>query len=163
MLIVRIWTKCLEIIHILRAVIFQNRCYMFNNGNEDSRKNCETTIMVIIFWEFSVFNQIFLSPQVKWSVSISNKQGKYALLHELPNVRKLGNKEIWKSQSSIEFQPSVQSPSQNENFFNANKKLVKNRNCTLPVVSYSTRRLEPASNISPMIAGCCSSVSIPIG
>ena len=41
--------------------------------------------------------QIFLSPQVKGSVIISNKYGIYELPHELPNdlrlndLRKLGN------------------------------------------------------------------------
>ena len=42
--------------------------------------------MVIIFWDFLMFNQIFLSPQVKWSVIISNKHGIYELPHELPTA-----------------------------------------------------------------------------
>ena len=33
-----------------------------------------------------MFNQIFLSPQVKWSVIISNKHGIYELPHELPTA-----------------------------------------------------------------------------
>ena len=32
-----------------------------------------------------MFYQIFLSPQVKWSVINNNKHGTYELLHELPN------------------------------------------------------------------------------
>ena len=32
-----------------------------------------------------MFYQILLSPQVKWSVIISNKYVKYELPHELPN------------------------------------------------------------------------------
>ena len=43
-----------------------------------------------------MFHQIFLSPQVKRRVFISNKQGLYELPHELPNdlkLRILGNKE----------------------------------------------------------------------
>ena len=34
-----------------------------------------TTAMVIIFWDFLMFYQIFLSPQVKESVIIGNKHG----------------------------------------------------------------------------------------
>ena len=41
------------------------------------------TIMVIILWDFLMFYQIFLSPQVKQSAS--NKQGVYELPQELPN------------------------------------------------------------------------------
>ena len=42
-------------------------------------------IMVIIFWDFLIFDQIFISPQVKLSVIISNKDGLYELPHELRN------------------------------------------------------------------------------
>ena len=38
-------------------------------------KASPATIMVIIFWDFLMFDQIFLSPQVKRSVIISNKHG----------------------------------------------------------------------------------------
>ena len=52
--------------------------------------------MEIILWDFLMFYQVFLSPQVKRSAIISNKQGVYELPHELPNdlrLRILGNKE----------------------------------------------------------------------
>ena len=52
--------------------------------------------MFKIFWDFFIFGQIFLSPQVKRSVIISDKHGIYELPHELPNdltLRILGN---WK-------------------------------------------------------------------
>ena len=52
--------------------------------------------MEIILWDFLMFYQIFLSPQVKRSTIISNKQGVYELPRELPNdlrLRILGNKE----------------------------------------------------------------------
>ena len=39
-----------------------SRCYLYGNP----------TIMVIIFWDFLMFYQIFVSLQVKWSVIISN-------------------------------------------------------------------------------------------
>ena len=44
--------------------------------------------------DFSLFYQIFLSPQVKPTVIISNKHGIYELSHELPNdlsLKILGN------------------------------------------------------------------------
>ena len=41
------------------------------------------TIVEIILWDFLMFYQIFLSPQVKQSAS--NKQGVYELPQELPN------------------------------------------------------------------------------
>ena len=44
-----------------------------------------TTIMLIIFWEFLVFDQIFVSSEVKRSAVVCNKDGIYELLHELPN------------------------------------------------------------------------------
>ena len=53
-----------------------------------------STILVIIFWDSLMFYQIFLSPQVKRIVIISNKHGIYGLPKELPNdlwLRILGN------------------------------------------------------------------------
>ena len=44
-----------------------------------------STTMVKIFWEFLMFDKIFLSPLVKRSVIISNKHGIYDLPHELLN------------------------------------------------------------------------------
>ena len=41
--------------------------------------------MGIMFWDFFKLYQIFLSPQVKQSVIISNKHGIYQSPHELPN------------------------------------------------------------------------------
>ena len=42
-------------------------------------------IMVVIFWDFLMFNQILFSPQVKRSVIINNGHGMYELPHKLPN------------------------------------------------------------------------------
>ena len=44
-----------------------------------------STIMVIIFLVFLMFDQIFLSLTVKQSVIIINKHGIYELPHEFPN------------------------------------------------------------------------------
>ena len=47
------------------------------------------TISFIMFWDFSMFCQIFLSPQVKpWAI-ITYKHGIYELPHELPNDLRL--------------------------------------------------------------------------
>ena len=54
----------------------------------------KSTTMNKIFWEFWLLYQIFFSPQVKWSVIISNKHGIHELPHKLPNtlrLRILGN------------------------------------------------------------------------
>ena len=65
-----------------------------------------TIIMVILFWVFLMFYQIFLFPQVKQSKIISNKHGIYKMPHEMLNdvkLRILGNSEISiKSQNFIE-------------------------------------------------------------
>ena len=62
--------------------------------------------MEIILWDFLMFYQIFLSPQVKRSAITSNKQGVYELSHELPNdvrLRILGKKEkSGKSQNLVQ-------------------------------------------------------------
>ena len=46
-------------------------------------------IMVTKFWDFLMFDQIFLSLQVKRSVIISNKNGIYKLSRKLSNDLKL--------------------------------------------------------------------------
>ena len=45
-----------------------------------------TTIMVIIFGDFLMFHQIFLSPQMKRSAIIYNKQAIYEFPHEMQKV-----------------------------------------------------------------------------
>ena len=67
--------------------------------------------------------QIFLSPQVKSSVIISNEHGIYELPNDL-SLRILGNYEMSKkSQNFIELKPNAQTYSRNENFVNTSKKL----------------------------------------
>ena len=43
--------------------------------------------MVIIFSDFLMFDQIFVSPQMRRSVIISNKHGIYEIPHELNDLR----------------------------------------------------------------------------
>ena len=79
-----------------------------------------------------MFYQIFLSPQVKRSAIINNKHSIYELPHELLNdirLRVLANyARSRKSENFIKLQPSAQSFSKKEKFFDASKKLLKNRN-----------------------------------
>ena len=51
--------------------------------------NLRPTILVIIFWDFLIFYQIFLSPQVKRIAIINNKHGIYELPQELLNDLRL--------------------------------------------------------------------------
>ena len=53
-----------------------------------------TAIRFIVFWDFSMFYQIFLSPQIKGCTIITYKHSIYKLPQELPNnlrLRILGN------------------------------------------------------------------------
>ena len=54
----------------------------------------KSAISFIVFWDFWMFYQIFLSPQVKRCAIITYKHGIYELPYELPNdlrLRKLEN------------------------------------------------------------------------
>ena len=50
---------------------------------------CQEVSIVIIFWGFLIFKQIFFSPQVKRRVIIGIKHGMYELPHELSNDLRL--------------------------------------------------------------------------
>ena len=54
-----------------------------------SQDQLSATITFTIFWDFLMFYQVFLSPQMKESVIISNKQRTCELPHELPNDLRL--------------------------------------------------------------------------
>ena len=61
-----------------------------------SINHSKAIIIEIILWDFLMFYQIFLLPQVKRSAIISHKQGVYELPHELTNdlgLTIVGNKE----------------------------------------------------------------------
>ena len=89
------------------------------------------TISFIIFWDFSMSYQIFLSTQVKRWAIITYKHGIYELPHELPkNLRLeiLGNKEISGiCLNLIKWYPRAQYSCQNKSFVNTSRKLLKNR------------------------------------
>ena len=71
----------------------------FSNGSIVifSLLKIKATIIFIIIWDFSMFYQIFLSPQVEWCVIVTYKHGIYELPYELRNhlrLRILRNQEI---------------------------------------------------------------------
>ena len=74
----------------------------------------ETAIIFIIFWDFLMFYQIFLSPQVKLCAIITYKHGMYEFPHELPinlKLRILGNQETsGKFLNFTKWQRSTHSP-----------------------------------------------------
>ena len=92
-------TLCSDRLHdfsvtILRCQkhVYVNSLFRLRNLN-NSRLS---TVSFIIFCDFSMFYQIFHSPQVKRWAIITYKHGIYELPHELPNdlrfrIRKLGN------------------------------------------------------------------------
>ena len=81
-----------------------------------------------------MFYQILLSPQVKRCAIITYKHGIYELFHMLPNKLRLRKIEHIKKLSKLH----AQSSSQDKNFVNTSKKLLKNGNYTLPVKRYFT-------------------------
>ena len=106
-------------------------------------------MFVIIFQDFLMFQQIFLSPQVKRIMIISTKHVIYELPHELPNDLRIWilgkNKILRRSRIFTQLQPSAQSSSQNETFVNANKKLLKYLNKIFLVLRYFKLTLKFAS------------------
>ena len=78
-----------------------------------------------------MFYQTFLSPQVKRCGIITNKHGIYELPDELPNnlgFRTLGNLDTsGECLNPHNDKPAPSPPRQIENFVNASKKLLKNR------------------------------------
>ena len=99
-------------------------------------------IMFIIFWEFLIVEQIFLSPQVKHSTIILFVKNWY--------LRVASGLQNFKTQNFTELLPSAYSSFQNKHFVSTSKKLLKNRNLTIPVewtIPYFTLKLQFVSNI----------------
>ena len=103
---------------------------------------------MIIFWEFLMFELIFLSSKVKRSVTIISKHGIYRLPYKLPNDLRPKTKyqEILKTSQNYTLVFCW-----NENFVKISKKFLKGRNWTFPIVPYFTWKLEFASNILSMV------------
>ena len=68
---------------------FRQGYIIFEKSGILSRKWAPTTVLAIIFWDILMFDKIFVSPQMKRIVIISNKDGIYELPHELLNDLRL--------------------------------------------------------------------------
>ena len=118
--------------------------------------NVFQTMLVIIYWDFLTLYQIFLSPQVKGIVNISNKHFIYNFYQELPNILRLRILGKWnmlrRSQIFIDLDSSAQSSIKNENFVHRSEKLFKNWSLTFLVEHYFTLGLKFVSYILARIA-----------
>ena len=111
-----------------------------------------TTTMVIIFWECLKFYQIFLLPQLKWSLIISNKLVYTSCLKSCWMTEDLGSWEIRKDQNNLKTSWNYNLvPSLQRNFVNTSKRLLKNGNGTFAVVRYFTEKVEFFSNILSVV------------
>ena len=92
----------------------------------------KSTFISLIFRDFQVFYQIFLSLQVKPCAIITYKHAIYELPHQMPNYLRLrifGNQKISaKCLNFIEGYLSGQSSCQNEYFVNPSKQFLTNKN-----------------------------------
>ena len=112
-------------------------------------------ILVIIFWNFTIFQYSSHSPQSKPNSISSIAKLVYELPPELPNdlrLRILGNQEILeKSQIWVETKPSAQSLFKKFVFGKTNKESHKNGYQTLLFLSNITGILYSVPNILPGI------------
>ena len=75
-------------------LVKKNKNLIKNSTHKLLTLNEQRSFLVIISWVILMFDKIFVSPQVKPIVIISNKHGIYELPNELPNdlrFRTLGN------------------------------------------------------------------------
>ena len=105
------------------------------------------TIIFIIFWDFLMFYQSFLSPQVKWC-AITERVAERLYTDDLS---KLGN--ISKVSKLNSMTAWCRAPCQNQHFVNTSNKILRNRNETFSVARYFTWKLKLVSNILWMIVG----------
>ena len=112
--------------------------------------HCLTTIMVMILSEFLTFYQVFLLPQVKRSLIISNKLVYTSCLRSCRTtyeIRKVQDnvKTSWKYTLVLILPPPP------KRIVNTSQRLLENRNWTFPVVHYFTWKLEFFSNIFSLL------------
>ena len=86
----------------------------------------QAKIYVILFLDFLMVDQIFLSIQVKQSVVISNKLIYTSCLTSSKTTSDSGSQKIRKYPEKL--MPSAQFSFRNENFVSTSKNILKNRN-----------------------------------
>ena len=122
-------------------------------GREE--KTIFQTILIIIFWDFTMFEHKPDQPKVKRNLLTSKAKLVYKLPHELPNelrLTMLRNKEILvRSQLWVERLSSAQSPLHKFNFASSSQKTCKSRYQTFLVLFIFTGFLNFIPNILPRI------------
>ena len=92
-------------------------------------------MVVIIFRDFLIFYEVFLSPQVTRGVVVSNKNGIYKLRPNDLKLRILENQDIpRKSQNCMKFSLVPSPPPKMKNFVNTSGRLQNTRSGTFPVI-----------------------------
>ena len=78
---------------ILQPHSQRNLCFLYQDDVRNIKRGIwerqVATISFIIFWDFWMIYQTFLSPQVKRWAIITYKHGEYELADELPNDLRL--------------------------------------------------------------------------
>ena len=112
-------------------------------------------ILVIVFWNFTIFEYKPDQPKVKQNVISSKRNLVYEVRHETPNdfaIRLLRKKEILgKSSIWVETQSHAQPPLPKFNFGSSSQKSCKGRYQTFIVLSRFTGLLNFVPNILPRI------------
>ena len=112
-------------------------CWTYSHKLERCHNHVSNILILIDAWA------IFLLPQEKRNVIVSNKLVYTSCFTSCRTTQDLGNKEISeKWRSFMKLFPSGQTSSQNENFVCTSKNLQQNRNWTYPVVRYVKWKLE---------------------
>ena len=113
------------------------------------------TIMFIIFWNFLRAEQIFLSPQVKWSVIISNKLLYRSSLTSCWMTEDFGFHEISKYNKNLKTLQNycpAHSPPPEWKLHSTSKNPLENRNWATVAVRHLTKKTEPVPNTPWMTA-----------
>ena len=136
---------CLDILVIYKNGLIRKKMLISNFMTS------QPAILIIIFWNFTIFQYRSDSPQVEGNLISSIANLVYELPHELPNKlrrRILGEQEILgKSQIWVGTQPSSQFPFKNLDFANTSSKTRKNRFQTFLFLSSFTGLLHLVPNI----------------
>ena len=101
-ILLNLFKAFVEKYNFLVHIILRKTWFLFlkisEKGGEITKFLFNSTIMFMIFWHFLMVEQIFLSPQVKRSMIISNK---LVYMNCLPSSEQFKTLEIWKYQEYL--------------------------------------------------------------
>ena len=101
-ILLKLFKEFVEKYNLLIHIILWKTWFLFlkisEKGGELTKFLFNSTVMFIIFWDFLMVEQIFLSPQLKGSVIISNK---LVYINCLTSSEQLKTLEIWKYQEYL--------------------------------------------------------------